>query len=664
MARGLTRDQIGVSEEMIATYGERIWEMSTNIQVRRGDPVRELDWAEIEAQREGTGMSDAEIAERIGLTRDQVLYIRVLLERRRYRRHHYNRLLELGGGRRFRRERFVDHEDRFAFSEAAVALRRALKFDPETARRYLARGHWNGDTVSRWLARRVETQPDHAALVGPSGPLSYADVHGRALRLANALLAIGLRKGDVIAIQLPNVPEFVIAYFAVCMMGGVLSPLHMPYRAGEAEPLLRHGHARAVIVGPRGEAYDAPRTMLDLKARVVGLEHVIVAGSDRTATRSDPPGTLSLAALIDGAAAEIADPPVATDPAILCFTSGTSSAPKAVVHSYQTLLANNRLAAPIYGMRRDDVVLCGPPFTHAFGIAAMDFILYAGATSLLMPAFSPAAFAETIERGRPTIVFCAPAHIAACLKSGSLAGRDLSSIRLMTISGSACPDDLARAAQDLLPNGRVGQMWGMTECFMGLHTPFEASEDVRLTSLGGPTPTFEARMVGADGKPLPDGAEGELEIRGASLFAGYFGNDEANRAAFAEDGWFRTGDLAVRGPDGPIRLTGRVKDLINRGGVKINPVDIEALMDRHPSVLQSAMAPVPDPVLGERACLFVTVKPGSGLTLDEACAYLAANHVAKMKWPERLAIVAEMPMTPTRKIIKGELVRRLAGAAG
>jgi acyl-CoA synthetase (AMP-forming)/AMP-acid ligase II len=359
---------------------------------------------------------------------------------------------------------------------------------------------------------------------------------------------------------------------------------------------------------------------------------------------------------------EIENPPVATDPAILCFTSGTSSAPKAVVHSYQTLLANNRLAAPIYKMRADDVVLSGPPFTHAFGIAVMNFTLLAGATNLLMPAFSPQVLARTIERGRATIVFCAPAHVAACLKSNALDGIDLSSIRLMTISGSACPDDLARAANDLLPNGVVGQMWGMTECFMGLHTPFEANETVRLTSLGGPTPTFEARLIESDGTVACDGVERELQIRGASLFAGYFGNDEANREAFTEDGWFRTGDLAVRGGDGLVRLTGRVKDLINRGGIKINPIDIEALMDGHPAVLQSAIAPIPDAVMGEKACLFAVLKPGQSLSLDDVRAFLASHNVAKMKWPERIEIVAEMPMTPTRKIIKGELVRRLADA--
>jgi non-ribosomal peptide synthetase component E (peptide arylation enzyme) len=166
-------------------------------------------------------------------------------------------------------------------------------------------------------------------------------------------------------------------------------------------------------------------------------------------------------------------------------------------------------------------------------------------------------------------------------------------------------------------------------------------------------------MVDAGGAVVPDGTEGELQIRGASLFAGYYSNDEANRQAFAADGWFRTGDLAVRGTDGLVRLTGRVKDLINRGGIKINPIDIEAVMDRHPAVVQSAIAPVPDPVLGEKACLFAVLKPGAALALDEVRDFLAANNVAKMKWPERVEIVPEMPMTPTRKIIKGELIRRL-----
>jgi acyl-coenzyme A synthetase/AMP-(fatty) acid ligase len=390
--------------------------------------------------------------------------------------------------------------------------------------------------------------------------------------------------------------------------------------------------------------------MSSLKDRVETLDHVIVAGDDA------PAGTLALTGLIEnGSKAPIANGPVAADPAILCFTSGTSSAPKAVVHSYHTLLANNRIAAPIYGMTADDVVLGGPPFTHAFGICVLNFTLMAGGASLLMPQFSPPALTELIETGRPTVLFVAPAHVAACLKAGLLDKADLSSVRIATISGSACPPDVAYALEKAMPNGAVGQMWGMTECFMGLHTPFDGPADIRCETLGGTTPTFEARMIREDGSVAPAGEDGELEIRGCSVFAGYYANEEANRAAFTGDGWFRTGDLAVRDENGNVRITGRVKDLINRGGIKINPTDIEALVDRHPAVMMSAIAPVPDEVLGEKACLYVQLKPGTQLTLEEACGWLEENGVAKMKWPERLEIVPEMPMTPTRKIIKAAL---------
>ena len=648
MTRGLKRRQIGVSEEMIQTYGEAIFGLSHNYQVRRGDPVRELNWEEIEKQRPGTGMSDQEIARHLGLTHDQVTYVRTVMERRRFNRHNYHRLYDLGGGKRFRTERFVPHEDRFTFRPEALDLRKALDFDPRIATRYLRDGSWNGDTVTSWLEKWAHETPDAPAIRTPDGDITYAEAHKRALKLANALLDLGLQRGDVVAIQLPNTPDFVLLYFGITMMGGVVSTMHMPYRAGEIEPLLNHAAARAVVCGPAAEAYDAPAAMLGLRATVPTLNHVIVSGGDA------PDGALSLAALIDsGGTAPIANPAVAADPAILCFTSGTSSAPKAVIHAYHTLLSNNRVTADMYGMSGDDVVLGGPPFTHAFGLCVLNITIMVGACSLLMPAFSPPALVELVETGKPTVLFVAPAHVAACMKADVLDRSDLSSVRIATISGSACPAEVAYALDNAMPNGAVGQMWGMTECFMGLHTPFDAPQDIRCETLGGSTPTFEARMIGADGAEVPDGEEGELEIRGCSVFAGYYGNPEANRASFTGDGWFRTGDLAMR--DGNVRITGRVKDVINRGGIKINPTDIEALMDRHPAVMMSAIAPVPDEVLGERACLYVQLRPESAITLDDACTWLADNGIAKMKWPERLEIVAEMPMTPTRKIIKGAL---------
>ena len=650
MSRGLRRDQIGVTEALIGTYGDTVFELSHNYQIRRGDPVRELDWEEIERQRENTGLSDPEIARKLGLTREQVTYIRVMTEHRRFNRRQYPRLYDLGGGRRFRAERFTPHEDRFAFSAGALALRDALAFDSARAARFLREGHWNADTVSSWLAARAEAAPDSRAARQGNAGMSYGEIFEASLCTANGLLELGLAKGDVVAVQLPNTLDFMVFYFAATMIGAVVSPMHMPYRGGEIEPLLRHGSARAMLCGAATESHDAPATMLALRDAVPALDHVIVAGDEA------PPGAIALAELRGaGSTAGIASPPVAADPAILCFTSGTAAAPKAVVHNYHTMLSNNRNAAALYALAPDDVVLGLPPFTHAFGICVMNLTLMAGATALLMPAFSPAGLMELIETGRPSVLFAAPAHIAASMAAGLLDTRDLSSLRIATISGSTCPPEVAHALEDAMPNGSVGQMWGMSECFMGLHTPFDGPAARRCESLGGPTPTFEVRIAGPDDSVVEDSAEGELQIRGSSVIAGYFDNAQANRDAFAADGWFRTGDLAVRDGNGDIRITGRVKDVINRGGIKINPTDVEAVIDRHPAVVASAIVPFPDDVLGEKAAVHVELLGGTTLDLDDIRRWLEEHGVAKIKWPEALEFVDRMPMTPTRKIIKSAL---------
>jgi cyclohexanecarboxylate-CoA ligase/acyl-CoA synthetase len=275
-----------------------------------------------------------------------------------------------------------------------------------------------------------------------------------------------------------------------------------------------------------------------------------------------------------------------------------------------------------------------------------------------MPPFTPQALAAALDATRPTALFCAPAHMSACLNEGLLTRARLASLHFLQISGSTCPPALAQAVQDLMPDGKVAQLWGMSELQAGAFTRPEDALHVRTTTIGCASPGTMLR-VADDTTALPAGQEGELQVRGPSVFAGYLDNAEATAAAFTRDGWFRTGDLARLDADGNLQITGRLKDVINRGGVKFNCADVETIILGHQAVASCAIVPMPDPVLGERACCFAVLRPGATLTLDALRAFLTAREVAKLKWPERLEIIGDMPMTPTRKVKKAELIARL-----
>ena len=677
MSRGLSRSQIGVTEAMVESFGETIFRLSHNHQRRRGDPIRLKDFAAIERQRAALGLSDAEISERIGLSHDQVTFIRNLVERRKIRRNHYQRLLELGGGRRFRAERFTPHEERRGYSEAAMNLRDAMRFDGARAALYLERGWWSpADTLSQWLTRAASETPDAPAIIGEGQSLSFGELAGRVAALAGGLKALGLGSGDVVAVQLPNRTEYLVGYLAICMIGGVMTTLYMPYRGAEMETLLAHSKARAFIGLDETGGFKPARTVLDLRSRIASLEHVIVLGDapdgacsladltelrrSETITRSElPDGACSLADLAGAAPHDLSDGPVAADPFLLLYTSGTSAQPKGVPLAYQGILGNARLGVPEHRITAGDRILSAAPFGHLYALYSFHLALSAGASTVLLPAFAPPDLARTLEAEAVTVLFAAPAHIAACLGAGLLNANALSRLRLAVLSGSAVAPAVAKGLQERMANGHVTQLWGMTETQAGLYTrPGDPIETV-AGSAGRPSPGTEVRIVGPDDAVLPAGEEGELQIRGPLLFPGYFNHPEANRDAFSGDGWFRTGDLAIVTAHGNVAITGRCKDVINRGGIKYNPRDIEDLLTAHPQVDMAAIVPVPDPVLGERACCCITVAGDAAPTLEAICAYLDENGVAKVRWPERLDVFDAMPLTATRKIIKGKLIQHL-----
>lgn len=371
-----------------------------------------------------------------------------------------------------------------------IDLTRQPSYDPEAERRFVAEGFWTDDVLGDWLRDQAEQFGADPAIVAGERSVTYADGYRDALRFANALLDAGFRKYDVIGIQLPNIPEFLTCYWGVALMGGVISMLHTPYRRSEMAPLLAHGGARAVVCDGAGAGYDAPATMLELRDEVPLLETVIVVGGEA------PTGTLSFEQMMGSAEArDIANPPDARDPLALGFTSGTSSAPKAILRDHRTMLANNRAVVPLFGVRRDDVVLSAPPFTHIFGLCCVNLILHAGAANVLMPAFSPPAFAEIIERNNVTVMFCAPAHVAAMLKAGLHETADLSTLRTAYIAGSALPVDLAKAWETAVPGCGVSQMFGMTETIMSMVVPADDPPETRINKIGRAIDGIEMRIT-------------------------------------------------------------------------------------------------------------------------------------------------------------------------
>jgi cyclohexanecarboxylate-CoA ligase/acyl-CoA synthetase len=506
------------------------------------------------------------------------------------------------------------------------------------------------DCVSRF-AREAPAKP---AVIGAGPSLTYAELHAQALSLAGGLAALGLGRGDIVAAQLPNGVEFLTCYLAAGYIGATLQTIHMPYRGAEVETLLAHSGARAAVCLAQGKDASPAEIIQSRRAKLQQLKHVIAVGPN------GPAGTVAFNALLEAKANDAALPKVAaTDRFLLLYTSGTTAAPKGVPVDYARFLFNAAESARELEIDHGSILLSAAPFTHLYGLFTVNLALTSGATIALLPAFTPPALAAALDATRPTALFCAPAHMSACLNDGLLTRERLASLRFLQISGSNCPPALAHAVQELMPNGKVAQLWGMSELQAGAFTRAGDTLAVRTTSIGRASPGTELR-VADETAPLAAGTEGELQVRGASVFSGYLDNAEATAAAFTSDGWFRTGDLARLDAAGNLQITGRLKDVINRGGVKFNCADVETIVGAHEAIAQCAIVPMPDPVLGERACCFLVLKAGAPpVTLDDLRAFLAARDVAKLKWPERVEIIGEMPLTPTRKVKKAELIALL-----
>ncbi len=426
------------------------------------------------------------------------------------------------------------------------------------------------------------------------------------------------------------------------------------FRSRELEYIMRFAGTKMLVCCARFRDFDHLNMAEELQPRLPDLGRICVL-------RGEPrPGMESLDDVIiaDGPPAGFVPVETSADAVMrMAFTSGTTGNPKGVMHSHNTTLAAARILNGDLGLSASDVMMIWLPLGLNWGYLTLVQSIFAGAKAVLLDRFAPAAALERIARERVTYIPTAPASLTAILQERDLARRDLSSLRFVVSGGASAPVETIRAWRKAAP-GVLLELLGMLETGYQTYTrPGDDPERV-AGSVGRCASHTGLKLIDAGGREVARGEEGEICCDGPGVHLGYHNNPGANAEAFLPDGWFRSGDLGVIDPDGNLRIVGRLKEMINRGGKKFFPREIEEILFTHPQVLYAAIVGIPDARLGERNCLCLVPKPGGAPTLDDLLALLG-DSVATYKLPERLELFTQFPFTPTGKIQRHALVREV-----
>jgi acyl-CoA synthetase (AMP-forming)/AMP-acid ligase II len=528
---------------------------------------------------------------------------------------------------------------------------------------YTARGYWGTRLMSTYLERAARETPSKIALVHRGRRISYAELQGTVTRVAAGLRALGLGRGDAIGIQLPNWIEFSYFHLAVTRIGAISNPLLPSLRAHEIEYMARHARTSALVVPASYRGFAHPRMVEEVRARLPDLRHVFVVGGQ------GGKDTIGVEEFLQRPWERDATPLPelagdANDPRLLLFTTGTEASPKGVLHSHNTLHFALTTFARGFGCAADDVVLLPSPVGHATGaVYGHDLGMLLGGKIVLQDQWNAEEAVELIEREGCTVMWGATAFLHDLAHAENVGRHDVRSLRLFASGGAPIPRDLVRQAQDVI-GCRVAAAYGSSEGMnVTINGPEDPLEKVVGTD-GRPNPGIDVRLTDDAGRPVAQGAPGEITYRGPNVFLGYLADPERTAAAFDADGFFHSGDLGVLDPDGYLRVVGRKKDIIIRGGENISPAEIENLLYAHPGVREVAVVGMPDSRLGERVCAFVVPRDDGAPTLHELCDFLVARRVAKFKLPERVEIVGELPKTPTGKVRKHLLRDAIAEQVG
>lgn len=508
------------------------------------------------------------------------------------------------------------------------------------------------------LERPARDVPDKTAVVDGERRKSFKELNQMADALAVSLSELGFKKGDRVAIYMKNCIELMVAFYAVQKLGVIVAWVNPNYRRTEAEFILKNSRAKGVVICREWEGYDYLDATLQLKGNLPELETILLVGEGEGVHRFDD--------LVAQGSGKAYDPP-SIDPqqdlSMLIYTSGTTGKPKgAMITHYQVVRGGWGYSLGVKATS-EDTFIGMLPMTHSYGCGSgLIQPILLQAKVVLMDKFNPEKAFEIIEKEKITLQLAAPTHYILELNHKKRDNYDLSSLRAGLIAGQIAPEGLITRVEKEM-GMYLTSFWGSSEVGPGLGTmcPYPTPLDVREKYVGIPIDNTRARVVDPETQEeLPDGEIGELTLSGWHVMKGYWRNAEETQKQII-DGWLFMGDLVSREKNGFLQIYGRTKDLINRGGFKIYPSELESLIIEHPAVAEACLVATPNPVLGENICVCLIPREGKRVSLNELREFLKEK-VAPHKLPDELSIMGEFPRlsggVKINKFGKGGLVEQ------
>jgi len=522
-------------------------------------------------------------------------------------------------------------------------------------------GAWNDMIITDYLDKAVAKTPHKTALTGyrvhagDRVSLSYAELDRRITRMAAGLAALGVEKGDVVSCQLPNWWQMSALFMACVRIGAVFNPLMPIFREHEMQYMLAHARSRVLVIPQSFRHFDYDAMMQGLRSELPDLAHVLVIGG--TSAQSFEQVLLERAweSECDTASLFAERRPSADDVVQLLYTSGTTGKPKGVMHTSNTLLSNIRPFSERQGLSTDDIILMPSPLAHQLGfLYGLMLPVYLGATAILQDVWEPPFAAKVVAEEGCSLTLGSTPFLADLVDIAREEREQLASLKTFISAGAPIPGALVEKAASVMQGTKVISAWGMTENGAVTTTRPQDPQTAAVHSDGLALPYMEVIVVDDHGHELPAGSEGDLLVRGASQCVGYFRQPDMYQVD--ADGWFATGDIARKDADGYIRITGRTKDVVIRGGENLPIADIENSLYQHPAIQAVALVGAPDARLGERLCAYVTLHDASAsLTLKDVTDFLVEKKFTRQYLPEYLEVLPAMPRTPSGKIQKFKL---------